>query len=201
VNDSAADVVIPPLGRHTAVARDEAFAFSYPHIIESWQQQGATVSYFSPLADEHPHGAADSVYLPGGYPELFPERLAAGTRWKEALRAMAAQGCFIYGECGGFMALGMELKDAKGVSHAMAGLLPHTSSFAAPRLSMAYRDVFFLTATPFARAGERFRGHEFHYASSDITTSCEPLLTIEGQPRGLRAGTVCGSFVHLIDRS
>src|SRR5690606_38172702 len=60
--------VIPPLGRHIALARDEAFAFSYPHVVAGWEEQGAKISPFSPLDDEAPDASADAVYLPGGYP-------------------------------------------------------------------------------------------------------------------------------------
>jgi cobyrinic acid a,c-diamide synthase len=66
---------IPPLGRRIAVARDEAFAFAYPHLINGWRSEGAEVSWFSPLADEAPEGRADAVFLPGGYPELHAEGL------------------------------------------------------------------------------------------------------------------------------
>lgn len=192
---------IAPLGQHIAVAKDAAFAFAYPHLIESWREQGATVSFFSPLADEAPNDAANCAYLPGGYPELFAEQLAAASRWKQGLRALAARGQLVYGECGGFMALGTELIDAQGISHAMAGLLPHVSSFATPRLSMAYRVVSFLKATPFAREDQPFRAHEFHYASSVVTAPCDALLNFEGQTAGLRQGSVCGSFIHLIDQA
>jgi cobyrinic acid a,c-diamide synthase len=175
--------------------------FSYPHLIEGWREQNAAVSYFSPLADEAPDDAADCVYLPGGYPELYPAQLAAGARWKQGLLSLAERGRFVYGECGGFMALGTALIDSDGRAHAMAGLLPHTSSFAAPRLSMAYRSVSFIEPTPFAAAGELLRGHEFHYAMSRQDAACSPLLRMEGGAAGLRRGSVCGSFIHLIDRS
>jgi len=191
---------LDPLGNHIAIARDAAFAFSYPHLIESWREQGAVVSYFSPLADEGPSADADSVYLPGGYPELFAARLAAGLRWKQGLRSVAERGRWIYGECGGFMALGTELIDSQNESHAMAGLLPLVSSFAAPKLSLGYRTVSFLKPMPFAREGQLLRGHEFHYASSVQSLDCDQLLSIEGAASGLRRGSVCGSFIHLIDR-
>jgi cobyrinic acid a,c-diamide synthase len=194
------DVVLAPLGHHIAVARDSAFSFCYPHVVESWRAQGAEVSWFSPLADESPDQTADCAYLPGGYPELFAAQLAAGSRWKSGLHDLAARGGFVYGECGGFMALGTALVDADGTAHSMAGLLPHVSSFAVRRLSMAYRTVSFLKPLPFARAGETFRAHEFHYATSTQTEACEPLLSTDGETSGLRRRTVCGSFMHLIDR-
>ena len=75
---------IPPLGQHIAVARDQAFAFAYPHLLESWRRAGSALSLFSPLADQAPDPAADAVFLPGGYPELHAGRLAAAGRGSSA---------------------------------------------------------------------------------------------------------------------
>lgn len=77
---------LPPLGQHIAVARDEAFAFSYASVLEGWRAQGAELSFFSPLADEAPGNDADAVYLPGGYPELHAGRLAGNGRFLGGLR-------------------------------------------------------------------------------------------------------------------
>ena len=68
--------VLPPLGQRIAVARDAAFGFCYPHLIDGWKRAGAEISWFSPLADEGPTDGSDAVYLPGGYPELYAETLA-----------------------------------------------------------------------------------------------------------------------------
>ncbi|HEY9057056.1 MAG TPA: cobyrinate a,c-diamide synthase, partial [Aurantimonas sp.] len=70
---------LAPLGRTIAVARDDAFAFAYPHLLDGWRDAGAALSFFSPLADEAPAPAADAIYLPGGYPELHAGRLAAAS--------------------------------------------------------------------------------------------------------------------------
>ncbi|MEM9140122.1 MAG: cobyrinate a,c-diamide synthase, partial [Pseudomonadota bacterium] len=67
---------IAPLGQRIAVARDEAFGFSYWHMLEDWGAQGAEVVPFSPLADEPADPTADAVFLPGGYPELHAGRIA-----------------------------------------------------------------------------------------------------------------------------
>src|SRR6516162_8187766 len=72
---AAGAVPIAALGRHTAVARDNAFCFAYSALLDGWRRQGAELTFFSPLADEAPSEAADSVYLPGGYPELWADRI------------------------------------------------------------------------------------------------------------------------------
>lgn len=140
-----------PLGQRIALARDPAFAFAYPATIAGWRIAGAEILPFSPLADEPPDASADAVYLPGGYPELHASRLAGNDRFLQGLRAGAERGAFVYGECGGFMALGTRLIDQGGESHVMAGLLPVTTSFAAPRLHLGYRRIKLLDPSPSAR--------------------------------------------------
>ncbi len=130
---------IAPLGRHIAVARDDAFCFAYPALFDGWRRAGATIAFFSPLAGEAPAPQADAVYLPGGYPELWAGRLAAGESCFAALGRAAAAGKPVYGECGGYMVLGEALIDASGQRHRMAGLLPLVTSFATRRLSLGYR--------------------------------------------------------------
>ncbi|MFQ5467717.1 MAG: cobyrinic acid a,c-diamide synthase, partial [Kiloniellaceae bacterium] len=169
-----------------------------------WRGAGAQVLPFSPLADEAPDPTADAVYLPGGYPELHGARLAASRRFLEGVRAAAARGAAVYGECGGYMVLGQALTDRAGARHPMAGLLPVETSFAHPRLSLGYREIEALAHGPLGAAGARFRGHEFHYAAT-VATAGSPLFRCRdgagealGQA-GCRDGTVGGSFIHLID--
>jgi cobyrinic acid a,c-diamide synthase len=198
---------LPPLGQRIGVARDAAFAFAYPAILDGWRQAGAELSFFSPLADEAPDQDADAVYLPGGYPELHAGPLAASQRFLPGLRRLAAAGRWIYGECGGYMTLGQALQDQDGQHHVMAGLLPVVTSFAHRRLHLGYRQCRQLAETPFGASGAAFRGHEFHYATiTEQATEC-PLFTAadaQGRPLGAAgqiAGSVIGSFLHLIDRT
>lgn len=194
----------PPLGQRIAVARDPAFAFAYASVLEGWRRAGAEVHPFSPLADEAPDADADAVYLPGGYPELHAGRLAANAHFLGGLREAARRGAFVYGECGGYMALGERLVDRDGTSHAMAGLLPVATSFAAPRLHLGYRRIELRAPTPLGDPGAAWRGHEFHYAA-EIERSGPALLASRGArgkevtDQGCVSGTVAGSFLHLID--
>jgi len=203
---------LPPLGQRIAVARDAAFAFSYPHVLDGWRHAGAELSFFSPLGDEAPAPDADAVFLPGGYPELHAARLASATIFMEGLRAHALTGAGIHGECGGYMTLGQTLTDADGAVHRMAGLLPHATSFAEPRRHLGYRIATMLADTPLGPTGSIWRGHEFHYAQS---VGAETLGPESGTPLfdisdaagttlgkiGGYNGSVFGSFMHLIDRS
>ncbi len=201
---------IPPLGQRIAVARDIAFAFAYPHLLDGWRGAGAELLPFSPLAGEAPDGAADAVYLPGGYPELHGSAIAANAAFLTALRRAQARGAVVYGECGGYMVLGEGLVDAEGNRHAMAGLLPLETSFAEARLRLGYRQATLVAPGPLGDRGAGYRGHEFHYAhvlredAGGTGDAVEPLFECrdsrggESTPAGLRRGTVMGSFVHLI---
>ncbi|HVB18208.1 MAG TPA: cobyrinate a,c-diamide synthase [Stellaceae bacterium] len=197
---------LPPLGARIAVAHDDAFVFAYPAVLQGWRETGAELSFFSPLADQVPNPAADAIYLPGGYPELHAGRLASAERCFGRLRRAAAAGAAIYGECGGYMALGEGLTDAAGRRHRMAGLLPLETSFAERRLHLGYRQATLLASGPLGPAGAQFRGHEFHYATT-LDATGDALFTLRdasGHDRGLgglRHGSVTGSFIHLIDRA
>jgi cobyrinic acid a,c-diamide synthase len=175
-------------------------------MLDGLRSQGAELAFFSPLADEPPDAAADAVYLPGGYPELWADRLASAEAFKTALRRAAANGIAIYGECGGYMVLGDALIDREGRSRAMSGLLPLVTSFAERRLHLGYRRAISRIGTPLGPAGAVLRGHEFHYATVIRQGAGTPLFSVFGAAGedlgacGLRQGSVFGSFIHLIDR-
>jgi cobyrinic acid a,c-diamide synthase len=194
---------LAPLGQHVAVARDAAFAFAYPHLLSGWRAAGASLSFFSPLADEAPDADADAIYLPGGYPELHAGRLASAAGFSAGMRAAADRGAEVYGECGGYMVLGEALEDTDGIRHPMLGLLPLTTSFATRRRHLGYRRA---TMAGFPWDGA-VMAHEFHYASIVHEGAAEPLLRASDAvgndlgSMGLRIGRVGGSFLHVIDRA
>lgn len=192
---------LAPLGQRIAIARDDAFAFLYPHLLDGWRQAGAELSFFSPLADEAPAGDADAVFLPGGYPELHGATLAAAQRFRAGLLAAKHRDALIYGECGGFMVLGEVLIDKAGVPHEMAGLLPVLTQIDRPKRVLGYRRLAHQSPLPWP---PRLNGHEFHY-SSVKQSRLPPLFYAkdaagENQPpMGAQIGRVMGSYAHVID--
>jgi cobyrinic acid a,c-diamide synthase len=201
---SARPCPLPPPGARVAVARDQAFAFSYAAVLDGWRAAGAEVRPFSPLADEAPAADADAIHLPGGYPELHAGRLAANGRFLDGLRDAAARGVPVFGECGGYMVLGDGLEDADGTRHAMAGLLPLETSMRDSRLTLGYRRLTALGDGPLGPAGGTFGGHEFHHARVLREGEAPAVFRVRnarGQDLGAagrRVGSVAGSFQHLI---
>lgn len=200
---SASANALRPPGMRIAVAQDAAFSFLYPHLIQSWQAQGAEILPFSPLADEGPDDACDACWLPGGYPELHAGALAAASHFKAQLAAFAASRP-VHGECGGYMVLGEGLVDTHGTRHAMTGLLGHTTSFADRKLHLGYRQAQLLSTCVLGAEGAWIRGHEFHYARVTETGSDGPLARVaDGEGRALgnmggRRGNVTGTFFHAV---
>jgi cobyrinic acid a,c-diamide synthase len=193
---------LPPPGNRIAIARDQAFSFIYPHMVDDWRNSGAEIMFFSPLGDEVPDSKADAIFLPGGYPELHVARIAAATNFKKAMEGAAATGVAILGECGGYMVLGDGIEDANGQRHEMCGLLRLETSFARKRLHLGYRKLEAINSG-FA-LGDRFTAHEFHYTTA-VREDGQPLFSVwdgEGNAlgqAGLRSGSVMGSYMHIID--
>ncbi len=196
-----APTMLPPLGQRIAIARDEAFGFFYPHLELNWQAAGAQIIPFSPLADEAPAKEADAIFLPGGYPELHGAKLAANSNFLNSLRSSSA---LIYGECGGYMVLGDGIIDKDGNRHAMAGLLPVTTSFASRKLTLGYRMLSHNSPLPWPKT---LKAHEFHFSTIANQHSADGLFEAEdttGKPigaMGLQRGKVMGSYAHIIDQA
>jgi cobyrinic acid a,c-diamide synthase len=137
---------------------------------------------------------------------LQAAKLAANGMFLQGLRDAAARDAAIYGECGGYMVLGETLTDADGKSHRMAGLLPLETSFAQRKMHLGYRNAVLSADTPLGPIETAYGAHEFHYASTTRLGDARPLFTVSDAagndlgPVGLQAGSVFGSFIHLIDR-
>ena len=192
---------LPPPGQRISIARDDAFAFVYEHLLTGWHRAGAELSFFSPLDDQPPDDTADSIFLPGGYPELHAGRLAGAGRFRRGMHATISRGATVHGECGGYMVLGRGLVDRDGGHHRMLGLLPHSTSFARPRLHLGYRLLRALEGAPFEGV---LAGHEFHYSSLEGEEAGRALFEAEdadgnriGRIGGIDGG-VSGSYVHVI---
>lgn len=201
VATSSAFAVKPP-GQRIALARDAAFSFIYPHLLEGWRAAGAEIVPFSPLGDEGPDIAADVCWLPGGYPELYAGQLAAAETFKQAMSAFAETRP-VHGECGGYMVMGSGLVDADGVRHAMTGLLGLETSYAARRLHLGYRKAKLIGSAPGHADGATLLGHEFHYASimaqpDAVLADVEDASGAAVRETGSRRGYATGSFFHVM---
>ncbi len=200
----------PPLP--VAIASDQAFHFRYPEVSELLQALGLDPQPWSPLADAPLPSGCRAVLLPGGYPELHAEQLAASRRSLADLAAAARAGLPIVAECGGLLLLGQGLHDPDERLHAMAGVLP----FSARRgsLTLGYRQAEARRDGLLVRRGERLIGHEFHRwqlqpAARAAVSGGEPAVAVEpglwqlegwgwpGRPEGWTNARLHASWLHL----
>lgn len=195
---------IPPLGQRIAVAKDLAFSFIYPHLIEGWKEQGAEISFFSPLSDEGPNDDCDAVFLPGGYPELHADALSQADNFRILLQKTAKRGGKIYGECGGYMTLGEGLVDADGVRHKMLGLLPIETSFLERKRNLGYRRLRVMSDF---LGVDQISAHEFHYSTELKNEGKTHLFAAQDAlgkdlgAFGAQVNNIAGSYMHIIDRA
>jgi cobyrinic acid a,c-diamide synthase len=148
-----------------AVARDAAFCFVYQDNLRLLREAGGELLFFSPLADDALPEGISGIYLPGGYPELYAERLADNVPMLDAIRGAARIGMPLYAECGGFIYLTRGMEGSQGAPLAdFAGIFPVRARMLPKRKALGYRQVECLSASILGPAGETARGHEFHYS-------------------------------------
>ena len=155
--DPAAAALERPLaGVRIGIARDRAFSFLYPANLDLLRALGAELVFFSPLtAPGLP--PVDSVYLPGGYPELHLERLSANRELADALRRHVESGRPAYAECGGMLYLLESMTDHGGRRAPLAGVLPGHAIMHTRLQSIGYHEAHL--------PGGKVRGHTFHHST------------------------------------
>jgi cobyrinic acid a,c-diamide synthase len=187
-----------------AVARDEAFHFTYEDNLDLLRASGAELISFSTLRDKTlPEGTA-GVVLSGGFPEVYAEQLSGNRAMHAALREFHQRGLPLYAECGGLMYLTQAIHDGAGNTFPMVGLLPGHCKMA-DRLTMGYRIARSAGESWFLHAGETIRGHEFHYSTwKDRPEHLPPAYYLlprsgdgEARPEGARVDSLLASYVHV----
>ena len=178
-------------GVRIGVARDEAFAFTYRANLDLLRGLGAQLVFFSPVHDtELP--VVDSLYLPGGYPELHHRALAGNAPMLEAIRAHHAQGKPLLAECGGMLYLLDALTDGAGERAELLGLLPGEAVMQKRLAALALQAVELPEGI--------LRGHTYHHSLT--TTELEPIARGQSPNGGrgneavYRIGRLTASYVH-----
>jgi len=180
------------------VACDEAFCFYYYENLRELERMGARLVYFSPLRDDLPD--VGGLYIGGGYPELYAERLQSA-RARRQIRRASEDGMPIYGECGGLMYLGEALEDEMG-RHEMVGALPGTTIMGRRLEALGYAAAETVLDCPLTRMGRSIRGHEFHYSHFECDRDARLAYRLQ-RGKGIRDGrdglvehNTLGGYLH-----
>jgi cobyrinic acid a,c-diamide synthase len=179
-----------------------AFSFYYTENLDDLRRRGAQ------LVPVNPHGdarlpAIDGLYIGGGFPEVYAERLADNRQLAEDLRRRVAVGLPVYAECGGLMYLARELV-VEGSSYPMAGVLDLVVEQTAKPQGHGYEIGVVDRTNPFFPSGCELRGHEFHYSrvvgGDDLRYTVVDLsrgVGIDHRRDGLVSGRVWASYLHV----
>lgn len=178
-------------GIRIAIARDEAFAFVYGANLDLLQAMGAELLFFSPIRDAT-LPACDSLYLPGGYPELHHLALAANAAMLQSIRAHQQADKPLLAECGGMLYLLDALTDVEGVRATLLGLLPGEAVMQKRLAALALQTVTLPEGA--------LRGHTYHHSLT--STECQPIARGvspnggRGAEAVYRRGRMTASYVH-----
>jgi cobyrinic acid a,c-diamide synthase len=145
-------------GQRIAVARDVAFSFVYRANLDLLKAMGAELLFFSPLEDTS-LPVADSLYLPGGYPELYLDQLSANKTLHREIQQHYQSGKPMVAECGGMLYLLESLADREGNTAGMVGIIP-----ASARMQKRLGGLGLQSAS---LSEGSLRGHTFHYSTFD----------------------------------
>ncbi|MBC1567345.1 cobyrinate a,c-diamide synthase [Listeria sp. FSL L7-1425] len=197
------DITLPNFsGFRVAYALDAAFHFYYQDNLELIRSTGAMMIPFSPLEDKEVP-KADFIYIGGGFPEVFADRLAKNSTMRKSILAAHEKGIPIYAECGGLMYLGsaLEMNDAQ---YEMVGVFSGISKMTTRLRKFGYCTAEPLENTLIGKKGTAIRGHEFHHSVFETTeTPCLQLSKkrdgeiVKAWQGGYQKGNTFASYLHI----
>lgn len=183
-----------------AVARDDAFCFTYAETLDALRDAGAEPLFFSPLDDGKLPCGSCGLYLPGGYPELYARQLSENEEMRLAVKAAVEDGMPTVAECGGFLYLSRTLEGEDGAVYPMAGVLPGEAVRRKRLVRFGYAELSAAEDSLLFRKGETVPAHEFHYWDSsengDSLTARKPLTGREWRC-GFAGERLYAAFPHL----
>jgi cobyrinic acid a,c-diamide synthase len=147
--------------------------------------------FFSPIRDSQ-LPEADSLYLPGGYPELHHVALSQNTTMLDAIRAHHTAGKPLLAECGGMLYLLDSLTDVDGTRAELVGLLKGDAVMQKRLAALALQAVELPEGS--------LRGHTYHHSLT--STELEPIARGlspnggRGAEAVYREGRMTASYVH-----
>lgn len=180
------------------IARDEAFCFYYEDNLDLLRQLGAEPVFFSPIHDKK-LPQVSRLIIGGGYPELHAKELSENVSMKEDIYRAAKAGMPILAECGGFLYLQESLTDPEGQSYEMVGAISGHGHMTDRLGHFGYVTVTSTQKSPYLKASEAIKAHEFHYYDTDDNGEICRLTKLSGRSwMGYRAEkNVFAGFAHL----
>ncbi len=172
----------PKHRKTAAIAYDDAFSFYYRDNIELIRKS-YEVEFFSPLKYQIVQDP-DLIYIGGGYPELFLDRLQNNYSTKNWLKKESEKGTKIIAECGGMMYLSKNIIVEK--PYEMTGIFD-VDVIMGKKLTIGYTELKATDNNLLSKENTRIRGQEFH--KSETTNVNEKRIFKNIRGKGVGDGT------------
>ena len=147
-----------------AVAKDDAFCFYYKDSLELLEELGAEIIEFSPLYDEELPENVQGIYLGGGYPELYKEKLSKNKKMLSSVKKALQNKIPCIAECGGFMYLTEYIGE-----YPMVGYLKGKCFDNKKLTRFGYITLKAKKDNMLCRCGKEIPAHEFHYWDTEAS--------------------------------
>lgn len=186
-----------------AVARDQAFNFYYQDNLDILKHLGAKLVEFSPLRDKKLPSDIESIYIGGGFPELFASELSKNTTLRKDIYQRARDGMPVYAECGGLMYLVKSLVDFKNKAFPMVGIFNVVVCMDKRRRALGYVNIKTLQDNIISNKTDTNKAHMFHWSYIDnkkkAVAYCYQVTKDKGKVSydGLIRENILASYTHI----
>ena len=121
---------------------------------------GSEIVEFSPLEDKKLPEKVESIYIGGGFPEVFGQDLAKNKSFKSSIKDYLESGGKCYAECGGFMYLSQSIRNLDHTINEMVGYFPIECEMTKRLQRFGYIEM------DVEIGGQKYttRAHEFHHS-------------------------------------
>ncbi len=184
---------------------DPAFQFYYPENLESLINYGAEPIFINSLENNKIPSEVSALYLGGGFPEIYAEKLAENENLRRDIKYLIEEGMPVYAECGGLMFLGEEI-EWQGKKFPMVGLLPIKFKIAKKPYGHGYVIAKVIKHNPYFPLGDTIKGHEFHYSfpsqielkrEMQFVFQLEKGVGLDGKHDGIIYKNLLASYTHI----
>lgn len=188
-------------GVRVGVIKDTAFTFYYQDTLDALEANCAGVEYINSLTDKS-LPSIDALYIGGGFPEVFAEKLEQNASLRESIRNFCSAGMPVYAECAGLMYLGKSIETKEG-EYEMVNFLPIKTAMKEKFQALGYVRHRVIKSNPISRKGDVLLGHEFHNSEVKLLGSVEYAYRvlrgkgIDGKHDGIMLKNTLANYLHL----
>lgn len=169
-------------GMRLGFAKDAAFTFTYEANLIALREMGAEIIEFSPLNDAQLPKGLDALYLCGGFPEVFEDRLKSNWTMVRSMKTAIDGGVRCYAECGGMLYL------------SMIGVMPLEW-----QMTKRLQRFGYVTVTDLD--GYSFHAHEFHHSvvtpTVEMPTQFEVVKRENRYREGYQYKNILAGYPHI----